>query len=91
MFFPGSRYAGLGTYTVQAPDGTTRTATFLPLPRRRPIVGPHRRLEGQSLDLIAFRYLADEHGFHHLCDASGTMSPDTLAAAELVAIPVKGK
>jgi len=89
MFFPGSRYEKAGTYTVKKPDGTMVTVTRLPLPRAAPLLGYHRRLEGQRLDLIAARYLADATTFWRLCDANNTVVPEALAAQELIGIPTK--
>jgi hypothetical protein len=89
MFFPGSRYHKLTPYTVTRPDGTTAAVTRLPLAARGPLRGFHRQLEGQRLDLIAARYLNDATTFWRLCNASGTICPDALAARALVAIPVK--
>ena len=88
MFFPGSRYAATGTYPVARPDGTTVPAARLPLPGPALVLGYHRRLAGQRLDLIAAHYLADATQFWRLCDANGSVVPDTLAAAELVGIPL---
>ena len=53
MFFPGSRYANAGTATVTRADGTIVTVTKLPLSAQNPLLGFHRRLGGQRLDLIA--------------------------------------
>ena len=44
MFFPGSRYETIGTYTVTLPNGKTLRATKLPLPRPTRLLGYHRRL-----------------------------------------------
>jgi hypothetical protein len=90
MFFPGSRYLSAGTYTLTRSDGTPVTVTRVPLPTSRPIQGFHRRLEGQRLDLIAARYLADPTAFWQLCDSNNAMVPDTLAARDLVGIPAPG-
>ncbi len=88
MFFPGSRYEKTGTYTVTRPDGTQVTAAKLQLPPSNPVLlGYHRRLEGQRLDLIAAHYLADPTGFWRLCDANAAVSPDALAAHDLIGIP----
>ncbi len=85
-----SRYAKLDTYTVTTQTGATVTATRLPLPRTGPVLGFHRLVEGQRLDLIANHYLSDPTAFWRLCDANGSMVPDALAARDLVAIPVPG-
>lgn len=91
MFHPTSRYAGLTTYPVVDERGRVRVATCLPLPSAPRAIGTHRRQDGQSLDLIADRFLADPHGFHRLCDASLAMSPDALAVRDTIAIPPKGR
>ena len=87
MFSSNSRYAKTGTFTVTLPDGRTVTATRLPVPSRPQILGYHRRLDGQRLDLIAARYLSDATAFWRLCDANNSMSPDALASEEKVGIP----
>ncbi len=91
MFFPGSRYAKAGTYIVTLPDGRQVAATRLPLPAVGSLIGYHRRQEGQRLDLIAYRYLADATAFWRLCDANDAMLPDALAAHDLIGIPRKGR
>lgn len=90
MFFPGSRYQNAGTYTVTRADGTTVSVTKTPLPLRSPLRGFHRRLEGQRLDLIAWRYLADATTFWRLCDANKALVPDALATHDLIGIPTQG-
>ena len=90
MFFPGSRYYNLGTYTVTTKTGVAVQATLLPRPKPEPLLGFHRRLESHRLDLIAQRYLADPNGFFRLCDANGSIVPDALASHDLVGIPRKG-
>ncbi len=87
MFFPGSRYQGLGAYSVRRLDGTTILVTRLPLPRSEPVAGYHRRLVGQRLDHLAAHYLANAAAFWRLCDANNTPVPDALATMELVGIP----
>jgi hypothetical protein len=87
MFFNGSRYQNLPTYTVKTPAGVTVTATTLPLPSTPEVRGFHRRLQGQRLDLIANFYLTDATAFWQLCNTSGTISPDALAVRDLVGVP----
>lgn len=89
MFFPGSRYEKVGTYIIHRPDGTPIAVTKLPLPTTKPLLGYHRRLEGQRLDLIASRYLNDATAFWCLCNANNSVIPDTLAARDLIGIPIK--
>jgi len=90
MFFPGSRYANLATYTLTLANGTTVAVTRIPLPSSTTLIGFHRRLQGQRLDLIASRYLADPTAFWQLCDANNAMVAGTLAWRPLVAIPAPG-
>lgn len=87
MFDLTSRYAKMGTYTLTLSDGRKVTAVRLPLPAQPPLLGYYRRLGGQRLDHIAANYLRDPTAFWQLCDANGVMSPDALAARDLVGIP----
>ena len=89
MFFPGSRYAKCVPYRVTLPDGRTVSVTPSTLPRAPALLGLHRRLDGQRLDLIASAYLKDATASFRLCDANGSLSPDALAVHELIAIPIK--
>ncbi|HLA20237.1 MAG TPA: hypothetical protein VJZ74_02140 [Pseudolabrys sp.] len=89
MFFPGSRYAKMDTYTVTQADGRMVTAVKLPLPLDTPLVGYHRRLVEQRLDHIAAHYLGDATAFWRLCDAGDAVVPDALVAHELIGIPQK--
>jgi hypothetical protein len=91
MFFSNSRYAKAGTYTVTGPKGEPVQVTRIPLPRKTPLAGFHRRLEGQRLDLIASHYLKDATAFWRLCDAHDAVVPDVLAVSELVGIPRAGE
>ena len=90
MFFPGSRYRGLGTYSVTRVDGKTVLVTRLPRPTPARLAGYHRRLVGQRLDHIAAHYLVDAMAFWRLCDANNAVAPDALGTADLVGIPSRG-
>ena len=87
MFFPGSRYAAMATYQVNRRNGTTVQVVKVPLPGPANVLGYHRRLTGQRLDMIAAHYLTDATAFWRLCDANNTMVPDALGAADLIGIP----
>jgi hypothetical protein len=89
MFSAGSRYALMQTYEVTTKDGRKVTAVRLPLPAPGNLLGYHRRSSGQRLDHIASHYLNDATAFWRLCDANNSMSPDSLAARDLVGIPQK--
>jgi hypothetical protein len=89
MFSKGSRYEKAGTVTAFKLDGSQVAVTRIPLPGAPPLLGFHPRQEGQRLDLIAARYLADATVFWRLCDADNAVVPDALAARKLVGIPPK--
>lgn len=89
MFFDGSRYLRSGTAICTLADGRIVTATKIPKPTIRPLIGYHRRDELQRLDHLAYHYLKDPTTFWRLCDANGVPCPDALAARRLVGVPVK--
>jgi hypothetical protein len=88
MFFPGSRYVSLTTYSVTRADGSVVQVTRLPTPGLPAVLGYYRRNTGDRLDQIAGRFLADATMFWHICDANGAVVPDALAAHDLVGIPI---
>jgi hypothetical protein len=90
MFFPGSRYQNVGTYTFTTASGAIVTTTNLPLPASVPLLGYYQRSQGQRLDLIANSYLSDPTAFWRLCDANGSVVPDALPSHALIGIPGKG-
>ena len=89
MFFPGSRYHILVSYTAKGPDGSIVPVTRTPLPVQAPLLGFHQRRQGQRLDLIAAHYLVDPTTFWRLCDANNAFVPDALAVHSLIGIPAK--
>jgi hypothetical protein len=90
MFFSGSRYEKMPTYTVKLANGATVTAVRLPAPNRAPVIGAYPHDDSQRLDLVASHFLGDATTFWRLCDANGTVCPEALAARALVVIPIKG-
>jgi hypothetical protein len=88
MFSADSRYANLSPFRVTMADGTVVQATRWPLPGPTAVLGYHRRRQGERLDNIAARYLADATTFWRLCDANGAMVPDALAVRDLIGIPI---
>jgi len=88
MFFPGSRYASLSPYSVTLANGQTVAAIRPHPPGLVAVVGYYRRHQGERLDHIAARFLADATGFWRVCDANGAISPDALAANDLVGVPI---
>jgi hypothetical protein len=88
MFFSGSRYAGMATYPVVKPDGSTVSAVSIPLPGPAVVQGYYRRQGVERLDQIADRFLGDPTGSWRLCDVNNTVVPDALANADLIGIPL---
>lgn len=91
MFSSRSRYARAGTYPVTLPDGTVVTITRIPRPTTQRVAGWYPRSESERLDVVAYRFLGDPTRAWVLCDANGSLSPDALAAHDVVAIPVTGR
>lgn len=89
MSIPGSRYEKTETYLMTTRDGLVVKALRLRLPSSRRLVGFHLRKQGQRLDHLAAKYLADATRFWELCDANGTIVPDGLAVHEHIGIPTK--
>jgi hypothetical protein len=89
MFFSGSRYFNLATYTIKQADGTLVPVVRLPLPSQSPVLGYHPRHQGERLDLIAYHFLSDATAFWPLCDTNNAISPDALGAHNLIGIPAK--
>ncbi len=87
MFFPGSRYLNLVSYTVKKAGGTLVPMIRLPLPVQTTVLGCHPRHQGERLDLIASHFLFDATTFWRLCDANNAMVPDALAVHDLIGIP----
>ena len=76
-----SRYATVGTDTLQLPDG--RTVVFLqrrivPPPENFATLQVHVVAQGERLDHIAAAALGDPEQFWKLCDANGALRPDEL-------------
>jgi hypothetical protein len=90
MFFPGSRYEKMPTYTVTLANGRRVTAVRLPAPNRSPVIGAYRHDDAQRLDLVANHFLADATASWRLCDVNETVCPEALAARPSVLIPIKG-
>jgi hypothetical protein len=85
MFAPTSRYAGLPTRTVEvvAPDGTSRTVTYvtrrlLPRPAALTVLGEHVVAPAERLDHIAARHVGDPTQFWRICDATDALRPAEL-------------
>jgi len=84
-----SRYVKPPLDTYQVVDIRGREVTALPVPAAPPEVsaGLHIRKQGDTLDQLAFAFLADAHAYWRIAELNGAMLPDALANAETLAIP----
>lgn len=80
-FPPNSRYRGVPLAVLERP-GQEPVAylrrRFVPPPERYSVVQEHTVAEGDRIDNLAARYLADPELYWRLCDANGVMRPDEL-------------
>lgn len=80
--FPmNSRYSGVETATLEAPDGKTIIYVrrrFISGPERFALLQEHVVTQGERLDNITAHYLGDPEQFWRVCDANGARRPDEL-------------
>jgi len=91
MFDPKSRYANLATYTLV--DRKNQEVTVVPAaPDHGEVsIGVHVRRDGQRLDHLARRYLANPAGYWRIAELSGVMLPDVLTEQREIEIPRKAR
>ncbi len=89
MFDKKSRYYGLETYEVV--DSRNRKVPVVPTPPKsdEKELGIHMRIQGQRIDHLAHRYLANANGFWRIADLNDVMLPETLSEAREIKIPRK--
>lgn len=83
MFPANSRYQGIETLKLAAPDGTETpylARRIVPLPERFASLQEHLVVQGDRPDTVAARYLGDPEQFWRLCDANAVMDPWELTA-----------
>jgi hypothetical protein len=84
MFFPPtSRYFNGETATLERGNGRTLIylkRRFVPPPDRFSLLQVHVVVQGDRLDNVTARYLADPEQFWRVCDANRAMRPDDLTA-----------
>jgi hypothetical protein len=85
MFDSGSRYANLETVVVDVPgpDGEPRPVRFvkrrfIPQGGEGTTLVEHTVTQGDRLDVITARYLADPLQFWRVADANNAMRPEEL-------------
>jgi hypothetical protein len=89
MFDDNSRYKGLKSY--ERIDRRGRTVATVPVPPApaEKFRGYHRRIQGQRLDHLAYRYLGNPAGYWRICEQNDVMLPEALSEAADIAVPLK--
>jgi len=81
MFPRTSRYYKIEVALYTGADGREIAylrRRFIPLSAGAVIIAEHRVEEGDRLDNVTARYLADPEQFWRVCDVNGAMRPDEL-------------
>lgn len=91
MFDDKSRYKDVPTYEVIDPRGRRVRVVAVPEPPQQENRGVHLRKEGQRLDHIAYRYLADGTAYWRIAEHAEAMSAEQLAEALEIPVPRKGR
>lgn len=81
QFPPNSRYNGVATKTLTAPDGRSivyLARRFVPPPEQFSLLREHVVVEGDRLDNLAARYLGDPELFWRVADANNAMRAEEL-------------
>ncbi len=83
MFPVTSRYYGIEIATFEISEGHTVAylrRRFVPNGTKAVVLAEHIVTQGDRLDNITARYLADPEQFWRVCDANNAMRPDDLTA-----------
>ena len=80
MFAPNSRYAAIPNATYTDPSDRAIPYKRLRTIPDTPTQQLHSVLQGDRLDLLAFRYYDDPEQFWRICDANRALLPDDLTA-----------
>jgi hypothetical protein len=81
QFASNSRYVNVPVVKLTMPDGTELTflrRRFVPQPETLVLLREHVVVQGDRIDNIAARYLADPEQFWRVCDANRAMRPAAL-------------
>jgi hypothetical protein len=83
MFEPASRYFAIETAVLTTSgDREIRYVRrrLLPITAGEPTLAEHTVAQGERLDQITARYMADPEQFWRVCDANNAMKPEELTA-----------
>lgn len=81
MFAKGSRYETVATDIFRDSSGREIPYKLVRRIPDAPIQGVHTVVQGDRLDVLAYRYYRDPEQFWRICDVNGAMRPDDLLAA----------
>lgn len=84
-----SRYAGLALKKTAGPSGEPRLTLELRLkrPRHEGLLLQHRVVQGETIDLLARRFLGDERLGWRILDVNPAVYPLDIGAGDIVNIP----
>jgi hypothetical protein len=89
MFGDKSRYKNTETYQVTDSRGRLVTVVGVPVAPSLTFLGYHRLLQGQRLDHLAYKYLADGAGYWKIAEMNHVMLAESLTEKSEIAIPSK--
>ena len=89
MFDAASRYANAATYTVLDHRGRQVTVVAVPPQPDAELLGIHALREGERLDHLAQKYLANADLFWAIAEENGAMLAESLTERREIDIPVK--
>ena len=81
MFDHTSRYYNLEVATKELSDGRTVSYVrrrFLPQGGEMPLLAEVEVIQGERIDLVAYRTLGDPLAYWRICDANNAMDPQEL-------------
>jgi|SRR5437016_1426427 len=95
VFPPTSRYCGIPAATITSADGVMEVylrRRFLPPLTSIRSLKQHTVTQGERLDHITFRYLADPEQFWRIADANTEMNPENLTRTPVrkLQVPLDG-
>jgi hypothetical protein len=89
MFDDNSRYINADQYIVKDKRGRSVKVVVTPAAPQQSILGYHLLKQGQRLDHLANRYLANPAGFWRIAEANDAMQAEALSERQEIAIPNK--
>jgi hypothetical protein len=89
IFDPKSRYSQVAVFVCTDRRGRAINAVAAAPHPDQSLLGFHRRLDGQRLDHLAFKYLDDPAGYWRICELADAMQAEALSEERDIPIPAK--